>query len=84
MGIGELVRVLLNCNVRKVDEHVVHLSYVGRVLLVAEPAKPELVKPDLKGFVTCDQDVHSKVELFSPYEHWIFYVPTYDVVFLKG
>ena len=63
--------LLLDGVVGQVDHHVVHLTYVGTIILRAESGEPKSTKPDFQGFITCHEDVDSEIEFLPTDEQWL-------------
>lgn len=66
-----LLAILLDRHIRQMHEHIIDLSYVRRIQLIAKPPKSLVKHPRLQRAIRRHQTVHSQVKLLPTDKHWI-------------
>lgn len=66
------------------DEHVIHLSYISGVFLVAEPTEPVFVQVHMQRRIACHQHIQTHIELLASYKEGVVYVAGNDIGLFEG
>jgi hypothetical protein len=75
MTLVVVFRELLDSHISQMDVHVVQLSNVGSVLLIAETSKSHRIKPYFQRSVACNEHIDSEIELLLSYEQRVIHIP---------